>query len=105
MLLGLQLPCQPFRPLDGLAKRCYKSRDAWTIHRCEVNCEIIPVQVPQSYWLHLTVWSFSTCWTLLSRMLCVCPDSWDPALNVGSEMHLSSYSLDLDTPLRHLASQ
>lgn len=48
---------------------------------------------------------FLDLWTLLSRMLCVCPDSWDPALNVGSEMQLSSYSLDLDTPLRHLASQ
>lgn len=41
---------------------------------------------------------FWTCWSL-SCMFCVCPDSWDPALNVGSEKQLSSYSLDLDMPL------
>lgn len=42
--------------------------------------------------------SFWTCWGLLSRMFCVRPDSWDSALNVGSDKQLSSYSLDLDTP-------
>lgn len=74
---------------------------------CEVNSGIIQVQVclREQCWLRLTtcgvVW---TCWSLLSRMCCVCPDSWDSALSLGSDKQLSSYSLDLAMPPRCLAS-